>query len=267
MKILAKAEKEDATLLWQIWTIFAIIMLIGVVIDVDIISSLLSVTDENRSINFATPEIIYYNLLRFIVCGLAIYGLYLTRLTLGIKQKQSRVAMYVILSGRIGDNDYDPLPTWKTIFFSWWFIFLILAIIFNPLIPLHIGRVPWLIIDLIVIALLISSFFLFRVPKTTILCDYCGAILKKGYYHNNARDTDGEFIGDELCIWCVNEMRRLGTIKVDPKEPAIKDEADGENVFPFHCWMCGELVVVDKSEGDDTIECEVCGTKLEIPNE
>jgi len=47
----------------------------------------------------------------------------------------------------------------------------------------------------------------------------------------------------------------------------IEDEADDEDLFYFHCWKCGELVEVDKSADDDTLECEGCGTKLEIPKE
>ncbi|MBA2123330.1 hypothetical protein B9J78_00015 [bacterium Unc6] len=51
------------------------------------------------------------------------------------------------------------------------------------------------------------------------------------------------------------------------KNEDAEDEADGENFFYFHCWKCGEIVEVDKSEGADTIECKGCGTRLDIPNE
>jgi len=47
----------------------------------------------------------------------------------------------------------------------------------------------------------------------------------------------------------------------------IEDEPDDEDLFYFHCWKCGELVEVDKSAGEDTVECEGCGTKLEIPKD
>ena len=45
-----------------------------------------------------------------------------------------------------------------------------------------------------------------------------------------------------------------------------KDEANGKSVFHFHCWKCGEVLKVDKSKRNDTIECKGCGTRLEIPN-
>ena len=47
----------------------------------------------------------------------------------------------------------------------------------------------------------------------------------------------------------------------------VDDETDEENFFYFHCWKCGELVEVDKSARDDTVECEGCGTRLEIPQD
>lgn len=47
----------------------------------------------------------------------------------------------------------------------------------------------------------------------------------------------------------------------------VNDESDEENLFHFHCWKCGGLVEVDKSAGDDMVECEGCGTTLEIPND
>jgi len=45
-----------------------------------------------------------------------------------------------------------------------------------------------------------------------------------------------------------------------------KDEANGKSVFYFHCWKCGEVVKVDKSKRNGTIECKGCGTRLEIPS-
>lgn len=51
------------------------------------------------------------------------------------------------------------------------------------------------------------------------------------------------------------------------EDEELENENDEEPLFYFHCWKCGESVVADKSEGEDTIECEGCGTKLEIPNE
>ncbi len=50
-------------------------------------------------------------------------------------------------------------------------------------------------------------------------------------------------------------------------DEGFEKDNDEESPLCFYCWNCGELVEVNKSEGEDTIECEECGTKLEIPNE
>jgi len=214
--------KQAPPLFWKLWTIFAIVMFIGAVFDVNPFSLL---KDEEGISKFpATPGINYYNLLRFIVCGLAIYGLYLARKTLGVSSNNSQLGMAIVMTRIKKGIDYNPSPTWINILFSWWFIFLIQALLFNPIIPLHMSREHWLIMDLIAIAFLISSFFLFHSLKLIKLCDHCGTTLKKGYYRNYERSAGGSFIGDELCIGCVTEMRRLGSIEVDPKEPWIVED-------------------------------------------
>ncbi|MGQ9800629.1 MAG: S1C family serine protease [Candidatus Saccharicenans sp.] len=43
------------------------------------------------------------------------------------------------------------------------------------------------------------------------------------------------------------------------------NEEDEEELFYFHCWKCGSLVQVDKANGQDTIKCKKCGTRLQIP--
>lgn len=70
----------------------------------------------------------YYVLLRWIMCGLSAYIAYLNI------EKQNR-------------------------FFSW--AFGILAVIFNPIIPLYLGKDIWVIIDLIAILL----FFLYLINQ------------------------------------------------------------------------------------------------------
>ena len=59
---------------------------------------------------------------------------------------------------------------------------------------------------------------------------------------------------------------RQASLFTEKKQDA-GNEADGENFFYFHCYKCGKIVEIDKSEGADTIECKGCGTRLGIPNE
>lgn len=75
------------------------------------------------------------------------------------------------------------------------------------------------------------------------------------------------FVDEDPYLTSSDDMHtRQASLFIEENEN-IEDEFDDENFFHFHCWKCGELVVVDKSEGNDTIECEGCGTKLEMPNE
>ncbi len=70
----------------------------------------------------------YYTLLRFVVCGVTAYGAYFAA-----EVKQT----------------------------GWAWIFGVVALLFNPLIPIHLRRDTWAIIDLGVAGfLLISIFFL-----------------------------------------------------------------------------------------------------------
>lgn len=45
------------------------------------------------------------------------------------------------------------------------------------------------------------------------------------------------------------------------------DEQGDKNMFTFHCWRCGAEVYVDALDRPDSVKCEECGTKLEVPNE
>jgi len=48
---------------------------------------------------------------------------------------------------------------------SWIWIFGFIALVFNPLIPLHLGRDLWMVVDLLVAGFLIISIFVFKLPK------------------------------------------------------------------------------------------------------
>jgi hypothetical protein len=71
----------------------------------------------------------YYTLLRFVVCGVTAYGVY-----------------YALELQKNG----------------WAWAFGIIAVLFNPLIPIHLKRDIWAIIDLAVAILLLLSIFLLR---------------------------------------------------------------------------------------------------------
>jgi hypothetical protein len=73
----------------------------------------------------------YYKLLRFLVCAVSAYGVY--------------------FSGEI-----------KKI--GWVWIFGGIAILFNPIIPIHLGRDTWAIVDLGVALIFVISLFLLRNP-------------------------------------------------------------------------------------------------------
>ena len=48
---------------------------------------------------------------------------------------------------------------------TWIWIFGFIALVFNPLIPLHLGRDLWMWVDLLVAVFLIISIFAFKLPK------------------------------------------------------------------------------------------------------
>ncbi|MBL7086650.1 MAG: hypothetical protein ISS28_06095 [Candidatus Cloacimonetes bacterium] len=48
---------------------------------------------------------------------------------------------------------------------AWIWIFGFLVLVFNPLIPLHLGRDLWVVVDLLVAVFLIISIFAFKLPK------------------------------------------------------------------------------------------------------
>lgn len=262
------AEKQEHSLLWKIWTILAIIMLLGAVVDVNFLGLILLSGGEG-GVYLESPGMIYYNILRFTVCGWAIYGLYL------INKIASKIEF------RIPSPTKDKLTYW-----SW--IFLIIAIIFSPIIPLRNGSGPWLIINIVAIALLISAIFLFRLPKLERYCDHCGAILTRGYYRNYDNNyycnPEG---GEELCFWCVTEKRSDGIIEVDPKKTKAEDDGDDQCMCMWFANEGCELrefklfesepevpVIKDKEPkqpnergGGEYIvfKCESCGQKLRVP--
>ncbi|MCD6151640.1 MAG: hypothetical protein J7J70_08350 [Deltaproteobacteria bacterium] len=48
---------------------------------------------------------------------------------------------------------------------AWAWVFGFVALVFNPLIPLHLGRDLWMVVDFLVAVLLIISIFVFKLPK------------------------------------------------------------------------------------------------------
>jgi len=75
----------------------------------------------------------YYTLLRFVVCGTTAYGAYFA----STEQKK---------------------PAW-----AW--TFGIIAVLFNPFIPIHLSRDIWAVIDVAVALLLVVSLRFLRQPK------------------------------------------------------------------------------------------------------
>lgn len=72
----------------------------------------------------------YYTLLRFVVCGVSAYGAYFS-------------SEIIIRKG-------------------WAWIFGIIAILFNPIIPIHLDRGTWAVIDVIVAAVFSISIFILK---------------------------------------------------------------------------------------------------------
>ena len=69
----------------------------------------------------------YYTLLRFVVCGVVSFGVYLA-------------GQY----GKIG----------------WLWTYLLIAVLFNPIIPIHLERSIWAIVDIgVALIILVSIFF------------------------------------------------------------------------------------------------------------
>ena len=64
-----------------------------------------------------------------------------------------------------GTTGYISWLAYKTEQQSWTWIFGFIALVFNPIIPLHLGRDLWMVIDLLVAVFLIISFFVFKLPK------------------------------------------------------------------------------------------------------
>ncbi len=77
--------------------------------------------------------LIVTTLLRFVVCGVSAYGAYF------------------------------PVELKKV---GWAWILGIIAVLFNPIIPIYLNREIWVIIDVGVAVLLLVSIFLIRVPKS-----------------------------------------------------------------------------------------------------
>lgn len=56
-------------------------------------------------------------------------------------------------------SGYLAYKSWQEKINLWMWIFFIIAILFNPIIPIYLGRTLWAIIDIIVAAVLIVSIF------------------------------------------------------------------------------------------------------------
>ena len=87
---------------------------------------------------FGNLPYVYYNLLRLVVCGSSIY--------LGYQYSQSK-------------NEK----------FSW--AFYIQAVIYNPLIPMYLGRELWVIVNAISIALFLGTYVADKKTKSRKLID------------------------------------------------------------------------------------------------
>ncbi len=83
----------------------------------------------------------YYQLLRFVVCGVSVYVAYMA---------------YI----------------WQKLWATW--LFVIIAVLFNPLIPIHLSREVWQPIDLICALLFVVIAFVLKEPA------------KKGQENNKA---------------------------------------------------------------------------------
>jgi uncharacterized membrane protein YccC len=77
----------------------------------------------------------YYTLLRFVVCGTTAYGAY------------------------FASTDEQKKPAW-----AW--TFGIIAILFNPFIPIHLSRDIWAVIDVAIALVLVVSLLFLRESKS-----------------------------------------------------------------------------------------------------
>ena len=64
-----------------------------------------------------------------------------------------------------GTTVYLSWLAYKSERHAWIWIFGFIALVFNPLIPLHLGRGLWVVVDLLVAVFLIVSIFAFKLPK------------------------------------------------------------------------------------------------------
>ena len=71
----------------------------------------------------------YYQILRWVICGLTGYSAY--------------------LAYEHGKN-------------AWTWIFGIIAVLFNPIAPIHLNRELWMVIDIIVAAIIFTSLFILK---------------------------------------------------------------------------------------------------------
>ncbi len=223
MEIVRKT-KSALPLLWKIWATLAIVILFGAIIDINTIIYLLSKAEFSEK-----PGLIFFNFIRFIVCGLGLYGLYLLRKRLTINNDDSKLSI-AIQFGKLKTNEYFPSPNIKRKIITWRIVFLLIIILFNPLLPFPFHRNIWLIVDICTSIIFICSYFLLKMPVTIILCDNCGTVLKEydfygGYYKNFNTDVNGDFIGNELCYWCVKELIESEELEIKDRDPLIiKDQ-------------------------------------------
>lgn len=71
----------------------------------------------------------YYQILRWLICGLTGYSAY-------------------------SANDHGKN--------AWTWIFGIIAVLFNPIAPIHLSRELWMVIDIIVAAIIFTSLFILK---------------------------------------------------------------------------------------------------------
>jgi len=136
---------------------------------------------------------------------------------------------------------------WRTILK--WAMNIVIGIIFVAF-----GGGWWII--LIVIVVLTVLFFILKGLWVLISLPF-----------RKKEKPDTLFVDEGSYLKTSETMHARQASLLSKEDDELDTENDEGNFFSFHCWKCGELLEVDKSEGVDAIECDGCGTRLGIPNE
>jgi hypothetical protein len=222
--------KENPPLLFTLWSILVLIMLMGAVAKINLIMEFLG-SSEDAPQSHSVPGLHYYFMLQIIVCGWAIFGIFLNRKRL--RQKWLNADRF----------------QWGG---TWFWIFLLIAILFNPIFTPQIGKDIWGIIDLLVIGVVILSFFLFKPYKMEIFCTKCDRVLNKGFYLAKKHSFSWESpyydynTGLEFCVPCLIDMLK-NNYENDEEEIEVDYLSDIEQSAEKY---------VQKSNSEDTDSAE-----------